>query len=114
MSNCALFLVKCALFFSRLPLSIIFSTEMLRQAQRNTDDSSTVRSSFPFKDQVAANAVQKRLHYCCNHLLKENQFRVLRKYRGKFDCLVFEMLFIKNLKPNFNIQTASIRANLFV
>ena len=82
--------------------------------KRNTDDSSTVRISLPFKDQVAANAVQKRLHYCCNHLLKENQFRVLRKCRGKFDCLVFEMLFIKNLKPNFNIQTDSIRANLFV
>ena len=35
-----------------------------------------------------------------NNLLKENQFRVLRKCQDKFDCLVFEMLFIKNLKPN--------------
>ena len=42
-----------------------------------------------------------------NHLLKENQFRVLRKCQGKFDCLVFEMLYIKNLKPNLNIQTDS-------
>ena len=35
-----------------------------------------------------------------NHLLKENQFGVLRKCQGKFDCLVFEMLLSKNLKPN--------------
>ena len=48
-----------------------------------------------------------------NHLLKENQFRVLRKCQRKFDCLVFEMLFIKNLKPNLDIQTDSIRAKLF-
>ena len=49
-----------------------------------------------------------------NHLLKENQFRVLRKCQGKFDCLVFEMLYIKNLKSNLNIQTDSISAKLFV
>ena len=49
-----------------------------------------------------------------NHLLKENQLRVLRKYQGKLECLIFEMLFIKNLKPNLNIQTDSIRARLFV
>ena len=29
--------------------------------ERNTDDSSTVRISLPFKDQVAANAVRKQL-----------------------------------------------------
>ena len=48
------------------------------------------------------------------NLLKESQFRVLRKCQGKFDCLVFEMLWIKNLNPNLNIQTDSIRAKLFV
>ena len=47
-------------------------------------------------------------------LLRENQFTVLRKCQSKFDCLVFEMLFIKKLKPNLNIQTDSIRAKLFV
>ena len=49
-----------------------------------------------------------------NNLLKENQFAVLRKCQGKFEFLIFEMLFIKNLKPNLNIQTDSIRAKLFV
>ena len=48
------------------------------------------------------------------NLLKESQFRVLRKCQGKFNCLVFEMLWIKNLKPNLNIQTDSTRAKFFV
>ena len=30
------------------------------------------------------------------------------------DCLVFEMLYIKKLKPCLNTQTDSIRAKLFV
>ena len=46
--------------------------------------------------------------------MRESQFTVLRKCQSKFDCLVFEMLFIKKLKPNLNIQTDSIRAKLFV
>ena len=40
-------------------------------------------------------------------LLNESHFKILRKCQGKFDCLVFEMLFIKK-------QTDSIRAKLFV
>ena len=188
--------------FSRLdyPMSLIdsainnflFRNASTNTAERNNDDSSTVRISLPFKDQVAANAVRKQLrdlshkigptlqpvfvskklgqdlkpkeikpsivnkqcvvyHFSCdlcdagyvgytarhlhqriaehknsaigrhfleahgnNNLLKENQFTVLRKCQGKFDCLVFEMLFIKKLKPNLNIQTDSIRAKLFV
>ena len=49
-----------------------------------------------------------------NHLLKENQVRVLRKCQGNFDRLVFKLPFIKNLKPNLNIQTDSVRAKLFL
>ena len=37
------------------------------------------------------------------NLLNESQFRILRKCHGKFDCLVYEMLFIKALKPNLNM-----------
>ena len=48
-----------------------------------------------------------------NNLLKENQFTVLRKCQSKFDCLVFEMLFIKNLKPNLNTRTPYVRNVLF-
>ena len=46
--------------------------------------------------------------------LNENQFRILRKCRSKFDCLVYEMLFIKERKARLNTQSDSIRAKLFV
>ena len=193
---------KLRSIFSRLdyPMSVIdsaikkflFLNSSADKAERNNDDSSTVRISLPFKDQVAANAVRKQLrdlshkigptlqpvfvskklgqdlrpkeikpsivnkqcvvyHFSCdlcdadyvgytarhlhqriaehknsaigrhfleahgnNNLLRESQFTVLRKCQSKFDCLVFEMLFIKKLKPNLNIQTDSIRAKLFV
>ena len=59
-------------------------------------------------------AEQKNSASSRQNLLKEDQFTVLRKCQGKFDCLVFEMLFFKNLKPNLNTQTDSICAKLFV
>ena len=34
--------------------------------------------------------------------LKDKQFSVLRKCRSKFDCLIFQMSFIKELKPGLN------------
>ena len=46
--------------------------------------------------------------------LNESRFKILRKCQGKFDCLVFEMLHIKKLKPNVNVQMDSIRAKRFV
>ena len=48
------------------------------------------------------------------NLLNEGQFRVLKKCHGKFDCLVYEMLFIQELKPSLNTQSDSISAKLFV
>ena len=36
--------------------------------------------------------------------LNESHFKILRKCQGKFDCLVFEMLYIKKFKPNL-LQT---------
>jgi len=41
-------------------------------------------------------------------------FQVLKKCKNKWDCLVYEMLFIKNIKPSLNVQTDSIRAKLFI
>ena len=38
------------------------------------------------------------------------RLEVLKKYRNKFDCLVYE---IKTLKPNLNMQSDSIRAKVF-
>ena len=40
-------------------------------------------------------------------------FRVLRKCSNKFDCLLFEMFFIRDLQPKLNKQSDSIRAKLF-
>ena len=46
--------------------------------------------------------------------IKESQFRVLKKCLGKFDCLVNEMMFLKELRPSLNTQSESIGAKLFV
>ena len=48
------------------------------------------------------------------NLINEDQFRVLKKCHGKFDCLVYEMLFIKELRPRLNAQSDSISAKLVV
>ena len=42
------------------------------------------------------------------------RFEVLKKCKNKFDCLVYEMLFIRTLKPSLNVQTDSIRAKVFL
>ena len=41
------------------------------------------------------------------------RFKVLKKCRNKFDCLVYEMLFIRTLEPNLNVQSDSICAKVF-
>ena len=43
----------------------------------------------------------------------QDQFRVLKKCRTKFDCLIYEMLFTRNIKPKLNTQSDSVRAKLF-
>ena len=49
-----------------------------------------------------------------NHVRQQRKnFRVLRKCSSKFDCLIFEMFFIRDLKPKLNKQSDSIRAKLF-
>ena len=40
-------------------------------------------------------------------------FSILRKSKDKFDCLVHEMLLIKQYKPNLNGQSDSIKSKLF-
>ncbi|PFX12961.1 hypothetical protein AWC38_SpisGene23002 [Stylophora pistillata] len=43
----------------------------------------------------------------------EEMFSVLKKCRGKMDCLIHEMLFIREQKPKLNTQSDSIRAKRF-
>ena len=47
--------------FTVIIITIIISIIIINTAERNTDNSSTARISIPFKDQVAANAVQRQL-----------------------------------------------------
>ena len=42
------------------------------------------------------------------------QFHIITKCTGKFDCLVKEMLYIRMRKPTLNVQTGSICAKVFV
>ena len=42
------------------------------------------------------------------------RFEVFKMCRNKFDCLVYEVLFIRALKPNLNVQSESIRAKVFL
>ena len=37
-------------------------------------------------------------------LLNESQFRMLKKRSTKWDCLVYEMLYIRTIRPNLNTQ----------
>ena len=42
------------------------------------------------------------------------QFSILRRCCSKFDCLIFEMLLIREFKPTLNVQSDSLKAKLFV
>ena len=44
----------------------------------------------------------------------ESQFRILKKCKGKLDCLIYETLFIRVLKSKLNKQSDSIRAKMFI
>ena len=40
-------------------------------------------------------------------------FNVLKKSTNKFDCLIYEMFFIQELRPALSVQSDSIRAKVF-
>ena len=40
-------------------------------------------------------------------------FTILKKCNSKFDCLIYEMFFINELRPSLNVQCDSIRAKVF-
>ena len=58
-------------------------------------------------------------HYHSKHKgrIPENlldHFKVLAKCSSKFDCLTKEMLFIRQQKPELNMQSDSISAKVFI
>ena len=60
-----------------------------------------------------------RKHYDNRHAGRipddlRNCFSVLKKCQNKLDCLINEMLLIKQLRPCLNVQSDSVRAKVFV
>ena len=65
-----------------------------------------------------ASSVYKHYHEQHGEVPKDllRRFSVLKnmkKCRNKFECLVNEMLFIRDLKPTLDVQSDSIRAKVF-
>ena len=64
-----------------------------------------------------SSSIYKHYHLQHNSEMPERlieQFNVIAKCNGKFDCLVNEMLYIRMRKPTLHVQTDSIRAKVFV
>ena len=59
-------------------------------------------------------AIGKHLHDAHNHRNKDlqEQFTFLKKCGGKFECSIYEILFIQEKKPELNAQSDSIKAKL--
>ena len=55
-----------------------------------------------------------RKHYDNDHAGGFPEELLLKKCMNKFDCLVNEMVYIKQLTPSLNVQADSIRAKVFV
>ena len=57
-------------------------------------------------------------HFKDEHNLRQlnmcRNFKILKKCRSKLECLIFEMLFIRQKKPKLNTQSGSIQVELFV
>ena len=43
-----------------------------------------------------------------------NQLIILKKCSGKLDCLIYEMLLIRKIKPLLNMQSDSVRAEFLI
>ena len=75
----------------------------------------TRRHLFQRTDEHKHSAIGKHVGDAHNQLNQDlyKQFTNLEKCRGKFECLIYEMLFIQEMKPKLNTQTDSIKAKLF-
>ena len=63
-----------------------------------------------------ASSVYKHYHKQHGEVPKDllRRLSILKKCRNKFDCLVNEMLFIRDLKPTLNVPNGSICAKVFI
>ena len=75
----------------------------------------TRRHLFQRIEEHKHSAIGKHLRDALNQRNKDlqKQFTILKKCSGKLECLIYEMLFIKDKKPKLNTQSDSIKAKLF-
>ena len=66
----------------------------------------TRRHLFQRIDEHKHSAIGKHLRDSHNQKNKDltEQFTILKKCRGKFECLIYEMLFIQEMKPKLNLN----------
>ena len=77
----------------------------------------TFRDDVKLLDEAFRHFTNKHYNLQHNSEMPERfieQFHIIAKCSGKFDCLVKEMLYIRMRKPTLNVQTDSIRAKVFV
>ena len=74
----------------------------------------THRHIFQRIEEHKHSAIGKHLRNAHNQRNKalQEQFTIVKKCRGKFECLIYEILFIQEMKPELNTQSDSIKANL--
>ena len=75
----------------------------------------TRRHLFQRIEEHKHSAIGKHLRDALNQRNKDlqKQFTILKKCPGKLECLIYEMLFIKDKKPKLNTQSDSNKAKLF-
>ena len=75
----------------------------------------TRRHLFEPIDEYKHSGIAKHLRDAHNQRNKDlrEQFPILKKCRGKFECLIYKMLFIQEIKPELNTQSDLIKAKLF-
>ena len=75
----------------------------------------TRRHHFQRSIEHKHSAIGKHLRDAHNQKNKDlnEQFTILKKCRGKLECLIYEMFFIQEMKPKLNTQSDSIKAKLF-
>ena len=80
---------------------VVFTRRRLHQrVEEHKNSSSSIGKHFRDKHSLAPKDLTKN-------------FNVLMKCTNKFDCLVYEMFFIHELRPTLNVQSDSIRAKVF-
>ena len=96
--------------------------EFIRSGARQPNNSRMQKAGEFFKQYMNNFVISHKSSVVGEHMVQqhgedakniEKNFKVLRKCRGKFECLLYEMLFIKDLKPSLNKQSDSIRSKLF-